>query len=60
VLRGRWLVVSRTIGRADECKRVKPRMARDHEARDQGLQRDRIDRNQRRGFSDQPRHGEPS
>ena len=32
-------------------------MAREHKARDQGLQCDRIDRNQRRGFSDQPRHG---
>src|SRR5215510_9758369 len=35
-------------------------MAREHKARDQGLQCDRIDRNQLRGFSDQPRHGGPS
>ncbi len=60
VLRRRGLVVSRTVGPADDGEWVKGEMARGHKAPDQGLQCNRVDRNQRCGFPDQECHGETS
>src|SRR5262245_33037431 len=54
--RRRRLVLSRTIGRADDCEWIKPEMAGGHEAPKHGLQCNRVDCNQRRGFAEQPRH----
>ena len=49
-------MVSRTIARADDGERVEPEMARWRKAPEQRLQCNRVDRNQRRGFVQQPGH----
>src|SRR6266566_3535494 len=56
MLRRRRLVLSRTIGRADDCERIKPEMAGGREAPKHGLQCNRVDCKQRCGFAEQPRH----
>src|SRR5262249_19766218 len=51
------LVLARGIGRADDREWVKAEMTRSRKARNESLQRDRVGRNQRRGFADRSRHG---
>lgn len=50
----RGVMAARAVGRTDDCKRVKAEMGCGHDAREQRLQRNRIGRNQRCGFPDQP------
>jgi hypothetical protein len=57
VLCRRRLVVSRTIGRADDCEWVKAEMASGHKAPNHGLHCNRVDCNQRCESAEQPRHG---
>jgi hypothetical protein len=51
------LMVARGVGRADDGRWVEAERTRRRESPNHSLQRDRVGRNQRRGFADQPRHG---
>src|SRR5262249_7718914 len=55
ILCRRRLVLARGIGRADDREWVKAEMTRSRKARNESLQRDRVGRNQRRGFADRSR-----
>jgi hypothetical protein len=54
------LLPARAVSRADNRERIDAEMVCRQKAANQGLQRDRIDRNQRRRFPEQPSHGEIS